>query len=48
MLATQAAIAIIARNRHTQFESALASRDLIGQAKGVLVERFSINAVDSR
>lgn len=45
MLATQAAIAIIASNRHTQFESALASRDLIGQAKGVLMERFSIDSV---
>jgi hypothetical protein len=47
MLATQAAIAIIASERHTQFESALASRDLIGQAKGVLMERFSINAVEA-
>jgi transcriptional regulator with GAF, ATPase, and Fis domain len=47
MLATQAAIAIIANNRHTQFESALASRDLIGQAKGVLMERFSINSVEA-
>jgi transcriptional regulator with GAF, ATPase, and Fis domain len=47
MLATQAAIAIIASDRHTQFESALASRDLIGQAKGVLMERFSINAVEA-
>lgn len=45
MLATQAALAIIASNRHTQFESALASRDLIGQAKGILMERFSIDAV---
>ncbi|WP_237570730.1 GAF and ANTAR domain-containing protein [Mycolicibacterium lacusdiani] len=45
MLATQAAIAIIASNRHTQFESALASRDLIGQAKGILMERFSIDSV---
>jgi transcriptional regulator with GAF, ATPase, and Fis domain len=47
MLATQAALAIIASDRHTQFESALASRDLIGQAKGVLMERFSISAVDA-
>jgi hypothetical protein len=45
MLATQAAIAIISSDRHTQFESALASRDLIGQAKGIIMERFKIDAV---
>jgi hypothetical protein len=45
MLATQAAIAIIASDRHTQFDSALASRDLIGQAKGIIMERFKIDAV---
>jgi AmiR/NasT family two-component response regulator len=28
-----------------QFTNALASRDLIGQAKGILMERFDINAV---
>ena len=31
--------------RHEQFRSALASRDLIGQAKGILMERFAIDAV---
>jgi hypothetical protein len=31
--------------RHEQFSSALASRDLIGQAKGILMERFGINAL---
>lgn len=31
--------------RQQQFRNALASRDLIGQAKGVLMERFSIDAV---
>jgi hypothetical protein len=30
--------------RENQFRSALASRDLIGQAKGMLMERFSIDA----
>jgi AmiR/NasT family two-component response regulator len=28
-----------------QFRSALASRDVIGQAKGMIMERFSIDAV---
>jgi GAF domain-containing protein len=31
--------------REQQFRSALASRDIIGQAKGILMERFNINAV---
>lgn len=31
--------------RQQQFRNALASRDLIGQAKGVLMERFAIDAV---
>lgn len=45
MLATHAATALIAADRVSQFQSALATRDLIGQAKGVLMERFSLNAV---
>ncbi len=45
MLATQAATALIAANRQKQFESALASRDILGQAKGILMERFKIDAV---
>lgn len=45
MLATHAATALTAADRHNQFESALASRDLIGQAKGILMERFKIDAV---
>ena len=31
--------------RHEQFRSALASRDLIGQATGILMKRFDLNAV---
>ncbi len=31
--------------RQQQFRSALASRDVIGQAKGILMERFGIDAV---
>ncbi len=45
MLATHAATALIAADRNAQFESALASRDLIGQAKGILMERFKVDAV---
>ncbi len=45
MLATHAASALIAADRQTQFESALASRDQIGQAKGILMERFRVDAV---
>lgn len=45
MLATHAAVALIARDRQAQFDSALASRDAIGQAKGMLMERFDIDAV---
>ena len=44
MLATQAASALIAADRETQFQSALASRDLIGQAKGIVMERFKVDA----
>jgi len=44
MLATHAAITLIAAEKETQFESALASRDLIGQAKGVIMERFKLDA----
>ncbi|MDN4517244.1 MULTISPECIES: ANTAR domain-containing protein [Mycobacteriaceae] len=45
MLATHAAIALSVVNKEQQFESALASRDAIGQAKGILMERFGIDAV---
>ncbi|MDD4866335.1 MAG: GAF and ANTAR domain-containing protein, partial [Mycobacterium sp.] len=45
MLASHAAVAFGVVNRHRQFRSALASRDLIGQAKGIVMERFGIDAV---
>ena len=45
MLATHAAIAVMAANKEHQFRSALASRDIIGQAKGMLMERFNVDAI---
>ena len=45
MLATHAAGLMVVVNRRKEFESALASRDLIGQAKGVLMNQFSIDSV---
>lgn len=44
-LATHAAIALSSARRGEQFLSALASRDLIGQAKGMIMERFDVDAV---
>jgi hypothetical protein len=45
MFATHAALALIAEDKQTQFQSALASRDIIGQAKGRIMERFDVDAV---
>ncbi|GAA1681063.1 hypothetical protein MMUR_06420 [Mycolicibacterium murale] len=45
MLATHAAVALMAAQKQHQFESALASRDQIGQAKGMIMERFNVDAV---
>jgi hypothetical protein len=44
-LAAHASIALITDDRQHQFESALASRDVIGQAKGMIMERFNVDAV---
>jgi GAF domain-containing protein len=44
-LAAHAAIAFSGARRSEQFRSALASRDIIGQAKGIVMERYKINAV---
>lgn len=43
--ANHAALAWEIVQRERQFRTALASRDIIGQAKGILMERFSIDAV---
>ncbi|WP_275041751.1 GAF and ANTAR domain-containing protein [Williamsia herbipolensis] len=42
--ATQAASALHADARQTQFDQALASRDIIGQAKGMLMQEYNIDA----
>ncbi|SNT47413.1 GAF and ANTAR domain-containing protein [Rhodococcoides kyotonense] len=47
VFATHAAMALYTANKSEQFESALASRDLIGQAKGMLIERYSIDSVQA-
>lgn len=44
VLATHAAITLITARKEVQFESALASRDVIGQAKGIIMERFKLDA----
>ncbi len=38
-------IALIADDKDLQFRSALASRDVIGQAKGMIMERFAVDPV---
>jgi GAF domain-containing protein len=45
ILATHTALAWKMLRRDEQFRSALASRDIIGQAKGMIMERFKIDAV---
>ena len=43
-LAAHAALMLDAARRHEQFQIALASRDVIGQAKGMVMERFGVDA----
>ncbi|WP_241383460.1 GAF and ANTAR domain-containing protein [Rhodococcus sp. CH91] len=45
VLAAHAAMAMSAARSRGQFASALATRDVIGQAKGMIMERFGIDAV---
>ncbi len=45
ILAAHAAAAILASRESQQLQAALLSRDLIGQAKGILMERFDLDAV---
>ncbi|MEE6134823.1 GAF and ANTAR domain-containing protein [Mycobacterium sp. 050128] len=47
IFATHVALAWSMMRHQAQFRSALASRDIIGQAKGVLMERFNIDAVEA-
>lgn len=47
IFATHVALAWSMMRRQDQFRSALASRDLIGQAKGVVMERFNLDAVEA-
>lgn len=44
VLAAQVALAWNLMRRQQQFRSALTTRDLIGQAKGIMMERFQIGA----
>jgi GAF domain-containing protein len=47
IFATHTALAWKLVGREEQFRSALGSRDIIGQAKGMLMERFKIDAVQA-
>ncbi|CAN5489087.1 GAF and ANTAR domain-containing protein [soil metagenome] len=45
VLAAHAAAAIVASRQGEQLQSALSSRDLIGQAKGIIMERYKVDAL---
>jgi hypothetical protein len=47
IVATHIAVAWSMVRRDEQFRSALATRDIIGQAKGMVMERFKIDAVQA-
>jgi transcriptional regulator with GAF, ATPase, and Fis domain len=44
VLATMATVALMTAAREEQFRAALASRDVIGQAKGILMNHFKVDA----
>ena len=44
VFAAHASIALVGAARHRNIVAALSSRDIIGQAKGILMERFGITA----
>ncbi len=44
IFATHAAVALAGAQQENQLSTALASRDIIGQAKGIVMERFHIDA----
>jgi transcriptional regulator with GAF, ATPase, and Fis domain len=44
MLANHAAIALLAADHERHFTAALATRDVIGQAKGIIMERFGVDS----
>jgi GAF domain-containing protein len=43
LLAQHASVALIGSAAETQFNDALSSRDAIGQAKGIIMERFNLD-----
>jgi transcriptional regulator with GAF, ATPase, and Fis domain len=47
VFATHTALAWSMMRRRDQSRSALASRDIIGQAKGIIMERFNLDAVEA-
>ncbi|MGK2855262.1 MAG: ANTAR domain-containing protein, partial [Microbacteriaceae bacterium] len=47
VLAAHAAAAILASQEGEQLEAALSTRDRIGQAKGIIMERYKVNDVQA-
>lgn len=46
-LAAQAAVGLAAARSSDELRSAVASRDIIGQAKGIVMERFDVSSADA-